>query len=536
MTRQASELLDRASIGRAIGLFALSALTGCMSALLVPLVLYGMEYRATSVAYWSVAGAYTTVLFAVLWLRRQVPVRLAILVEERLATIRADMLERVRDAPLRTVETRAGAIEAAFDRDIETLANLPRMVEGIILGGVTLFGVSVYLLLLSPLAGAAWLLICFVIAVVLRPELLESEDAAEEFDQAWEQYSERLGEFTDGMEQFALDRRATRDITAEFDTCVHRLVKERYRRDVSQRNTELKTDTTVALTLATLLFWLPANIDMGPATTIALVLVLLYAENLIAGIVKQSQFIIASRVAWRSICELRARLTPESVGLDSRSGNEHPTDATEFERLTLERVEFAYVDGGFILGPLDFEVRRGEIVFITGSNGSGKTTLMKVLCGLYVPQHGAIKLNGRPVAAASLERYRSLFTVIFASPYLFARTYGLHIEQPEKLRVLLKQFALDEVTEWLEGSFTDLLLSTGQTRRLAMVVALLEDRPILVLDEWAAHQDPELRRYFYETLLPELQARGKTIVAVTHDARFFDRADRLLPLDIARLA
>ena len=67
--------------------------------------------------------------------------------------------------------------------------------------------------------------------------------------------------------------------------------------------------------------------------------------------------------------------------------------------------------------------------------------------------------------------------------------------------------------------------------RLAMVVALLEDRPICVFDEWTANQDPETTRWYYDTLLPELLAAGKTVIAVSHDQRFFDRASLLVRME-----
>ena len=81
---------------------------------------------------------------------------------------------------------------------------------------------------------------------------------------------------------------------------------------------------------------------------------------------------------------------------------------------------------------------------------------------------------------------------------------------------------------YADGRFSTLDLSTGQRKRLAMVAALLDDKPIYIFDEWAADQDPGFRRYFYEGLLGELKARGKTVLAVTHDDRYFGVADRVV--------
>ena len=85
------------------------------------------------------------------------------------------------------------------------------------------------------------------------------------------------------------------------------------------------------------------------------------------------------------------------------------------------------------------------------------------------------------------------------------------------------------------GAFTTIDLSAGQRKRAAMLACVLERRPILVLDEWAADQDPHFRRKFYEVILPWLRRQGFTIVAVTHDDRYFHHADRRIHLREGRI-
>ena len=65
----------------------------------------------------------------------------------------------------------------------------------------------------------------------------------------------------------------------------------------------------------------------------------------------------------------------------------------------------------------------------------------------------------------------------------------------------------------------------------ALIVALLEGKQVFVFDEWAADQDPLFRKIFYQRLLPELKSRGKTVVAVTHDDRYFAVADQVIKLE-----
>ena len=75
----------------------------------------------------------------------------------------------------------------------------------------------------------------------------------------------------------------------------------------------------------------------------------------------------------------------------------------------------------------------------------------------------------------------------------------------------------------------------GPRGGLALVCAYLDDRPIYLFDEWAADQDPNFKRVFYTELLPELKARGKTVIVITHDDAYFDVADRVVRLEDGRL-
>jgi len=78
-----------------------------------------------------------------------------------------------------------------------------------------------------------------------------------------------------------------------------------------------------------------------------------------------------------------------------------------------------------------------------------------------------------------------------------------------------------------EGELSSTKLSQGQRKRLALLLAYLENRSIILLDEWAADQDPSFRKVFYTELLPELKARGKTVIAITHDDHYFHLADKI---------
>jgi putative ATP-binding cassette transporter len=185
----------------------------------------------------------------------------------------------------------------------------------------------------------------------------------------------------------------------------------------------------------------------------------------------------------------------------------------------------------FSIGPLNLTITRGETIFLVGGNGSGKTTTLKMMTGLYPAQRGVIKVDHDLIDRHNLQDYRERFSTVFAEFHLFDRLYGLDGVADEEIMAILESLQIADKTRVENGRFTNLELSTGQRKRLALAICLLEDREILVFDEWAADQDPHFRRHFYEVVLPELKARGKTIIAATHDDRFWHLADRVIRME-----
>lgn len=210
-----------------------------------------------------------------------------------------------------------------------------------------------------------------------------------------------------------------------------------------------------------------------------------------------------------------------------------------FDHVSFENVVFTYPNRdprhGFELGPIDLSVKRGELLFITGGNGAGKSTLIKLLTGLYRPVSGKVSINNIQLGPQSMSAYRNLIATVFSDSHLFEELFGTADIITEDAQYWIERFELAHVTGIRDGQFITIALSAGQRKRLALITAILEDRPIIVLDEWAADQDPYFRKKFYREILPELKQRGTTIIAVTHDDHYFDVADRRLHLDTGKL-
>jgi putative pyoverdin transport system ATP-binding/permease protein len=211
----------------------------------------------------------------------------------------------------------------------------------------------------------------------------------------------------------------------------------------------------------------------------------------------------------------------------------------DFKKIALTSATFSYTDAMglpvFTTGPLDMEVNRGETLFIVGGNGSGKSTLLKLLTGLYAPEAGVITIDTIRIDRKNLQGLSELFSCIFSDFHLFDRLYGLEDIKAEEAERLIEKMGLRDKVTYADGRFSNLNLSTGQRKRLALIISLLEDKSIYVFDEWASDQDSHFRQFFYDTILTELRNRGKTIIAVTHDDRYWGSADRVIKMELGRV-
>jgi len=207
----------------------------------------------------------------------------------------------------------------------------------------------------------------------------------------------------------------------------------------------------------------------------------------------------------------------------------------EHKTLKLEEITYDYKseDHKFTVGPINLEFASGEVTFITGGNGSGITTLLKLLTGLYKPDKGTISLNNRLLNSKELGEY---YSAVFNDYFLFETLYGIDTdENKNQIDHYLKVLQIDKKLSVENGKFSTLNLSTGQQKRMALLVSYLDDKDIFIFDELAADQDPDFKKYFYTTLLKELKERNKIVIAITHDDHYFHIADQVVKLDMGKI-
>jgi len=238
--------------------------------------------------------------------------------------------------------------------------------------------------------------------------------------------------------------------------------------------------------------------------------------------------------AAESLLDLEERLSAVTRHVESGTG-----DFSGFRHLVMENATFRHRppngEPGFAVGPINLTIERGSTVFVTGGNGSGKSTFMRMLMGLYPISDGTLRVDDARIDDTNLAGYRDLFSVVFSDNHLFPELYGVPSVDPDEAAELLDLLEMRHKAGLIGRVFSTIKLSGGQRKRLALVAAILEKRSIYLFDEWAADQDPHLREKFYRVILPRFRAAGMTVIAVTHDDKYFNVADVHLHMEDGKI-
>ncbi|MGP1384406.1 MAG: cyclic peptide export ABC transporter [Thainema sp.] len=288
--------------------------------------------------------------------------------------------------------------------------------------------------------------------------------------------------------------------------------------------------------LSLFLFVLPQQWNLPSPLVSSYILTIIYLTTPLENLMRRLPILSRASVALDQV---------ESFGLMLHRWLEPPSthvmpQQQDWQHLELRGVTHTYANdrdsNPFTLGPLHLTFYPREVVFIIGGNGSGKSTLAKLITGLYTPEAGEIWLDGKPVTDCDREAYRQQFSAIFADFYLFNRLIALdNSTLLSQAQTYLADLQLDHKVQIESGTLSTTALSQGQRKRLALLTAYLEDRPIYLFDEWAADQDPQFKAIFYSEILPELKRRGKLVLVITHDDKYFHLADRILKLESGQL-
>lgn len=342
-------------------------------------------------------------------------------------------------------------------------------------------------------------------------------------------YFERVSEMLKGFRELRLHQRRRWSFRGDVSDVLSRLRRMLIRVNRIYETGEAAVHGLKFLLFAGIVFLVPYLIRTEATVTFQILTLVLFSLTPFEQIVTSYPSVIGTLVSYVRIAELRDRLEPFGRIVENRVDHPPPFDSIE-----LRDVKANYNSrekSSFVLGPVNFVLNRGDIVFLVGSNGSGKTTFMNVLAGLLDPASGEILIDGKIATPEDMNVYRSRFSAIFTQFHVFRQLYGLEGTGQQQADEIVEKVRLTGVTGLKPDGITRIDLSAGQRRRLALAIALLEDRDILVLDEFVADQDPGQREYFFKTLLPWLKSKGKTVVISTHDLQWLPYCDRVISFE-----
>lgn len=452
---------------------------------------------------------------------------------EMVVQLRIRLCRQIAASPLRKLEEIGlPRLLSAFTEDIPWITNAVTQLPNLCINAVVLLGCLAYMAWLS------WqLLIVIAVAGVIgiSAYLIVQKRARAIFARAHTFYVRLLKNFrglVEGTKELQLhsDRRHE-FLKNDIVETVTSLGKHRRTSSFLYALAENWASSLVFVAIGILLFLFSGKAGGSAHVITGFILVFLYVAPSVQGFLATIPYLSQADVAIQKIGSMQLSLPSAPFPLSDH------LFMPSWKRLELKGIQYAYStedDRQFILGPLDLTIERGETVFITGGNGSGKTTLIKLLSGLYPPDQGEIWLDRNKITNSNVDHYRQCFSAIFSDFYLFDRLVG--INSPDELaREYLELLQLQNKVTIDHGVFSTTSLSQGQRKRLALLTAYMEDRPIYIFDEWAADQDPAYREVFYYKLLRELKARRKTLIVVTHDDRYFHLADRLVKLEYGQM-
>ncbi|TKB68516.1 MAG: cyclic peptide export ABC transporter [Nitrospira sp.] len=461
--------------------------------------------------------------------------------QDTILDLSLSLCAKILRAPLLRSEQRgANHILVTLTDDVSWVTWAIQCFPSFLMNGALVLGCGIFLAWLSWSVFLAVLGVAVVSVVVhqwlhtsVRDIIAASRDARAELFQ-------RFRSLTDGLKELLMHRARRQEFVDEEV----RGAAELYRKtnlEATRIQALLGAWNAVSLysLIGFIIFLFPSFGLISSEALTGYIVAMIYMMGPISSIISTAPTLERGQVALENIERLGISLDvcPEDVQTRHLIGLEpESSPIVQWTDVVFSYGQDTDAETPFTLGPISLELCPGELVFIIGGNGSGKSTLVKVLSGLYQPLRGDVKLAGTMITDANREWYREHFSVIFSDFYLFKKLLGhsdsqVHSLTPQYLRLL----HLDHKVTVRDRTFSTLDLSQGQRKRLALITAYLEDRSIYVFDEWAADQDPQYKEVFYKTLLPDLRARGKTVIVITHDDRYFHLGNQVIKLDDGKI-
>ncbi|MGE5398814.1 MAG: cyclic peptide export ABC transporter [Ignavibacteriales bacterium] len=461
------------------------------------------------------------------------------IIEEILNNIRLRLSDKIRKTDLFNIEQIGKAeIYNRLTQECTLISQMAPYIITALQSAIMLVFVFGYIAILSIFAAVILVILIIIGVFVFHKNNVKVYADLEETNIAEIKFFVSLTNILDGLKEIKLNRKKSNDLYDHFEKISLKLKNLKINTGNKFSENMVFSQAFIYIVLGAIVFVLPRlKPDMAGAivsTTTAMLFAIGPLTSLVSMLPVFGKIEIAIKNIYSLESELDKQVNPHEV--QPINGENRFSD---FQKIVLNDLYFEYKNGDgrepFSVGPIDLTLTRGEVLFIIGGNGCGKTTFLKSLTMLYRPKTGNIFVDDKIIDSSNYLEYRELYSAIFYDFHLFDKLYGLGKVDAKKINDLLKLMQIQNKTEFCDNGFTKLDLSTGQRKRLALIVTFLEDKPIYIFDEWAADQDPQFKQYFYDDLLKKLKAEGKTVIAVSHDDRYFHLADRIIKMEYGKI-
>lgn len=518
-----------------------AATAGLSNAMILAIINSAAQHAAQSHARPLFAVFFAAAMFIYLIAQRWILVQAADQVEAIIHRVRMRIVRRLRTCELLDVEHLGRAVVySALTRHTQTLSQSASTITIAVQMLILVCFTSLYIAWISLTAFATLVVfMAIALSIYFRRSFSVRNNLQATLEMDNDVYT-AIDDYLDGFKEMKLSRAKAWAVQGRIDAISEHASQVRGQTQVLLAKNFVFSQAAFYLLLGTMVFVVPTLThgfsDVVQKTTTAV----LFIIGPLSGVIGSIPIFENASAAARAIMEMEQRVADLSRSADGEEPHAPSATPVPFKSLELRGVVFRYGAPGdehrFQLGPIDLRLDEGKVLFITGGNGSGKSTLLRVLTGLYPVESGEIMLDGERVGADRLQDFRERFAAVFGDFHLSRHLDGVADEALVDAPHWLARFELDRKVELHDRMFSTVDLSTGQRKRLALVAALLERRPVLLLDEWAADQDPNFRRVFYRDILPEIRARGHTVIAVTHDNRYFSIADGHMHMEDGTMA
>uniref|UniRef100_A0A486XPU0 PvdE, pyoverdine ABC export system, fused ATPase and permease components n=1 Tax=Rheinheimera sp. BAL341 TaxID=1708203 RepID=A0A486XPU0_9GAMM len=541
-------LLNNTAPNRVFIAILFGCLAGICYALVIPIILLSLQQTESrflaaeeEVNYWlfgvfevstpKLALFFFSVCVGIMIFRTVSRTLLARVTIDASTQLRKRIYQHVLSLPIQELERLGPSrLVTAVNKDVSEVTNGAAVLPGLAANFSTLIGLLLYLIYLD------FNIFVFVVAAILfgavtyRLPLIFGQRLLVRARNKFDELQEGVRSLIYGAKELKLNQNRKTSFLSEGLHSVEKSYSSAQKNGLTMIIFgETYGDLISFFAIGGVAFILANYYALSQQNLLGVVIVLIYIMGPIAVFMSSINPLMRAKIATRKLQSLLNDMPVEKQF--------NITSVEECQQIQLEALQYSYINVHdmsevFEVGPINLELKRGEVVFLTGGNGSGKTTLGKLISLLYLPNKGTIKFNNEVVTEENRDSLRQNISSIFSDFYLFKKLYGFSGSWMDAVTLAhIKELGLEGKVDVKDNVFSNTCLSDGQRKRLALIVSYLEDRSICIFDEWAADQDPGYKEFFYMEILPKLKRMNKFVIVISHDDRYFDSADKIIKME-----